>query len=450
LGRRGLVVFALAASAVPAATWWACSSGEAASPAKDGGADAAGSGGLAGGGGTGGTTPSGGTGGSAYDGGEWGATPNWEGVPGTAVGCTFERMTNASSVRFLKWEPCPWTQGCEQAVFSESLFGQNATFIRSSVVVDDGTAVRAGLTMWSPRNIATFVGDDGMGLDAFRVTGGKPDCRLEAMSVFGKRLAVEVSSPKVDAFGGILADIGAMTSPPATFDIASPPAGGPQFCLLGDSRWLWWWTPTDRFSTVSASDGSEFQIFATALDPIMGYSVPATTGSLFLAQEYELMGGGHVQGKIAYSDGVSPMKPYLVPPNPNDDYGYPAFASTHVGFMKGISQKDINLFESVELWATPYSEDPTALKPELLAPLPFTSMSNLAGGWGRLGTLAQMPDKSTGAAIWSISTKSVRTYPVPDDHTSWVLMGVTRTHFWIGAQKPGLGGDPYLMRFAVE
>ena len=228
----------------------------------------------------------------------------------------------------------------------------------------------------------------------------------------------------------------------------------PQQWVLGADRWLWWWAPVDRLSTVSAKDGSGFQIFAavTFSSTAQMYVDPTTTGPLFLTKEYDLTDGGHLQGKIAYSDGVSPTKPYLVPDNPNDDYGSPAFANTHVGFMKGITQKSLNLYDSVEIWATPYSTNPSELKPELIGAFPFTSMATLVGGWGHLGTATKIPpDDSLGLAVWTIATKSVRNYPVPEDHFPSALLGVTRTHFWVGAEKPTAGGEyAFLMRFNVE
>lgn len=456
---RRSAALALIASFVTA-SWGACSSQESAPSPETGGADAGGSGAVGGvGAATGGTSPAGGkggAGGSPVDGGEWG-TPIWEPIPGTAVGCTFERMTNAASVRFLKWEPCSWTDGCEQAVFNPMLAGEMVNITPQTNVFDDGTTVRAGLNFYSLGQYVSAITDDtGMGLDAIRVTGGKPDCKIFGPSIWGKRFAIEVDSPDFKHFGGVIGDIGAMNTPPTPFTIPEPaPGGNPQKRVLGSARYLWWWTPVDRFSTVSSKDGSEFQIFAqvTYSSSVVSYRAPATTGPLFLAQEAQVMDGGQVQHKIAYSDGVSPMKPYLVPETPNDDYGEPAFANTHVGFLRGVNQKGVNVYDSVEIWASPYSTIPSELKPELVGTLPYPNMCYLVGGWGRLGTCAKLPPSETlrelGVAVWTVATKSVRNYPVPKDYFPSFFMGVTRSHLWVGA-KADSGNHPYLMRFKVE
>ncbi len=456
--RHRPLALALAAGFAAVATWAACGGKQTGSPGKDGGADA-GSGGAGGGGaggsgaygGTGATGGSGGSAGSPGEAGAWGPAPVWKAIPGSATGCTYERMVNAAQVRMFKWEPCSWTAGCEQAAWDTDLFGQKATFGPDSTVVDDGAVVRVGLTMWREHNMAIVTSAEGMGLDAVRVTGGKFDCRIGATSIWKNRFAVHVADLPVDHFGGILGEIGNMAVPPVAFTIPDPaPAGATQGFALGDARWLWWWGPAGRLSTVSAQDGSGFQVFAQSGGSVIEYDHPTTTGQLFLAQEYQQRDGGHVQGFITYSDGVSPMKPYLVPPDPDDDYLFPAFANSYVGFMKGIHQNDANLFDSVEIWATPYSTDPAQLSPEKIGNFPFTSATDLAGGWGHLGTITKdPPEGSLGVACWTIATKSEKTYTLPSDHDPIPFLGVTRTHFWVGGRGQQ-GDDPYLMRFQVE
>jgi len=362
-------------------------------------------------------------------------------------------MTNAASVRFFAWEPCAWTQGCEQATFNPT-FGNDVSIGGS--VVDNGTTVYSGVSFYSlGQNVPTVAADDGNGLDAIRVSGGNPSCNLFGPVVHGERFAILLTSADFKHYGGILGKVGDMSSPPTVFTIPEPaPGGSPQRLVLGDSRFLWWWTPVDRFSTVSSADGSEFQIFAqvTSSSSVVSYRAPATTGPLFLAQAGEVLTGGHVQSRITYSDGVSPMKPYLVPQDPNDDYGEPAYANSHVGFLKGINQKDVNVYDSVEVWASPYTTDPSALKPELVGALPYSNMCYLVGGWGHLGTCAKFSPTETlrelGVAVWTIATKTVQNYPIPTDRLPSLFMGVTRTHLWVGA-KVG-GSTPYLMRFNVE
>lgn len=243
-----------------------------------------------------------------------------------------------------------------------------------------------------------------------------------------------------------------MSVPPVAFTIPEPPpVGGTQQFVLGDGRWLWWWTPVDRFSTVSAQDGSDFQMFAKAVGSVMEYAGPTTTGPLFLAEEFDQLDGGHVQGIIAYSDGVSPMKPYLVPPDPDNDYGEPVFANSNVAFMKGIHQTGVNQYDSVEIWTTPYSTDPTQLKPRKVAALPFQDMPPVLGGWGRVATSTLMGgDAGIGLGIWTLSSGLLKAYAVPGDYFFNTLLGLTRSHVWLGAAKPMASDDNYLFRLDVQ
>lgn len=455
--RRRPLALALAAGIAAVAGWAACGGKQAASAGSDGGAGAGGaiagsggSGGTGGGdvGGSGANGGSAGSGGSPADAGPWGEAPVWKAIPGKAAGCTFERMVNAAQVRMFKWAPCSWTAGCQQAVWNTDALGPDPSFAANDGVSDDGATVRVALTMVN--NVAIVADGEGMGLDALRVAGGGSQCLLVATSLWKNRFAVHVVDPGFHHFGGVLGDAGKMAAQPVAFTIPEPPpVGGTQGFVLGDSRWLWWWAPVDRFSTVSATDGSGFQIFAKAVGAVMEYSDPTTTGPLFLAEEFDQRDSGHVQGIIAYSDGVVPMKPYLVPPDPDNDYGEPAFANSDIGFMKGIHQTGVNDYDSVEIWAAPYNADPTQLQPELVGPFPGTSMDFLVGGWGRLGTVEGPIGGPFKVTIWNIATKTARRYPLPADHFPNPMLGVTRTHFWLGGASLK-GDDPYLMRFEVQ
>jgi len=169
-----------------AALWSACSGDTEITDQPDAGSDS-GSGGIGGttvggggNGGTGATGGAGGTGGAATDAGDWGAEPEWQAIPGTAVGCSFERMVNAAEVRMSKWEKCPWADGCEQAVFNPKVVGKDAAFNPTSSVHDDGSQVTVALAFTLFKNVAVFARDDGMGADAIRPAELASDCTMTA------------------------------------------------------------------------------------------------------------------------------------------------------------------------------------------------------------------------------------------------------------------------------
>ncbi len=220
-------------------------------------------------------------------------------------------------------------------------------------VQDDGVTVRVALSFLS----ASFVtSEDGWILDGIRRTEGST-CLLAGGSLFGARFGVNVVSDGLDQIGGALATVGAAGMD--TFTMANPPPGTPGPFLLGANRWLWGWAPVNRLSSFDL-EGGDFQLFAPVPlgGPALAFTSPVAAGSLFLFKEYDEKDGGTFQGKIAWSDGVKPPATYLQPPSPDDDYGSPAYAHTHVGFLKGIGRKDVNSYDSVELWASPFSGDP--------------------------------------------------------------------------------------------
>jgi hypothetical protein len=119
--------------------------------------------------------------------------------------------------------------------------------------------------------------------------------------------------------------------------------------------------------------------------------------------------------------------------------------------MKGVGRTGPYTYDHAEIWATPYSTNPSDLNPELVGGYAYTAMGPLVGGWGRLATVEGVAGGTQkNVAIWSIATKSAKRYALPEDHFPNVLMGVTRTHFLLGAEKPSKATDSFLMRFNVE
>ncbi len=186
-----------------------------------------------------------------------------------------------------------------------------------------------------------------------------------------------------------------MVSAPVVFTIPEPPPpGGTQQSVLGDDRWLWWWAPGDRLSTVSAEGRFRFPTsFAKVAfqGPAVEYTGITTTGPLFLMEEFLLDDGGGIHAQERTQTAFRQRRRTWRRRTRTTTTGQPAFANSHVGFMRGIGRKGLNLYDSVELWATLYSTNPTNLIPELIAPLSFTSMPVMLGGWGDLATVDTAP-----------------------------------------------------------
>jgi hypothetical protein len=443
--------------------WWACSSDDGtADPSRDSGTDAGGTISGGGAGGAGGTPVggSGGTGGSGIDSG-FGADPVWEGTTATATGCPVERLANATDVRVFNWEPCSWSPSdCEQAVFNTKLVGPEGGFIRTSIAQDDGTTVRLGLSFaeaFQPglsKNLAVYALDSGEALDTFRAVGDNDVCRISGVSLWDKRFAFKLAPNNQLAHGGVVGALGSKDQP-IGFTFASEPPGGSQGYYLGSDRWVWWWAPTYAYTSVSTLDGSDYKHFATTAQPnsLVFLGAPVSTGSTFLFSAFEGDDAGVAHGKIMWSDGIESPQVYLDPGTPDDRFGEPIFANGHLAWFRGIGIQDVNKFNSVELWASPYSPNPAELAPTKLTTLGSQSLPALAtsGGWG----FAAYPTFAPGTddrelLIWDLAKATSKTHLLPEGYDLTVLLGISRTHLWVGASKFGQAPSIYLIRILRE
>lgn len=450
-GVRRAIGISGAAVLATALLWVACGGGGD-DAAGTGGADAAAEGG---GGGTGGATPggggsggSGGTGSSGADAG-WGAAPKWESTGQQAAGCAIDFLANASEITALTWKPCAWSAECEEAVFNQALMGADAAFNPTSAVHDTGVVARIALAVVLPQPRVIVLDAAGSALGGFRTLPSATECWLPTASVSDKRLGAMAGLLGTE-HGGVLDDHDALGKSPKVFTLQNPPYGGAQETPLGESRWLWWWVPVDRFSTVSATDGSDFTMFAKATGETALLARPVAAGKIFLFDEVVVFDGGTWQRRISWSDGKLPPAPYLSPTVTADDFGFAAFANSHVGFMRGINRKDINKYDSVEVWSSPFSTDPKQLQPAFLAKLPFTGTPELAGGHGVVASLSQISGSGEHQfTAWNVSTKANRSLTLPNDRVYKAHLGVTRHHVYLAAAKPGMGPSSYLIRYPV-
>jgi hypothetical protein len=441
-----------------AGAWVSCS-GKTSINRPDAAAGSGGSGagevGASGGnGGTGGTTPltgeSGGIGG-AVDAGSWGQAPDWEPTNMVAAGCKIDRLVNAPEVRFFKWEACSWSPGnCERAVFNTDLVSAGPDFVgAASSVYDDGAGVRVGLKFDSANYESLFATGDGIGLVGVRAA--QPGCELDSSSVRGNRFAVRVArnlSQTSSAHGAVLGDVtGPNKSQLGVTFTNAPSFGIAQLDALGTSRWLWWYA-TYGYSTVSALDGSGFTMFVRMGGPldIVYLGWPTTTGDLFLFDAFTADDAGAAHGKILYSDGIAAPQIYLQPTEPDTYYGAPAYANDYVAFFKGIGFQNVNQYSSVEVWATPYSPDPSQLAPVKIGDDPLNSFPTPpTGGWGYVAFNGLTLQDAL--HVWNLATATEHVYGMPTSYNLISLIGITRTHVWVGA---GAGGQmPDLIRIRL-
>lgn len=427
--------------------WWACATDENDNPKQDSGADAGGT--ASGGAGTGGLggAPVGGNGGTGgTPDASWGADPIWEATTAVASACPVERLANAKDVRAFNWQPCAWSPAdCEEAVLNSNIVGDGGGFVRTSVVQDDGTTTRVGLlfeynVLKTSKNIAVYALESGQALDAFRGGIDGDACHLWGASLWGERFAVKVGTYSGETNSGIIGKL-ADSAQPIGFTHPSQPPGGSQGFYLGSDRWVWWWAPTYAYTSVSALDGSGYLLFANSAQPnsLVYVGEPVTTGKTFLFQGFVGDDAGIAHGKIMWSDGFTAPETYLEPADPNDVYGSPIYANSHMAFFRGIQPESTNKFASVELWTSHYSEQPSELQPVKLGTLSSQSIPpGRTGGWG----FAAFPTFAPGTddrelVIWDLAKGTSKTHLLPESQDLTVLLGVSRTHLWVGAADKG-------------
>jgi hypothetical protein len=119
--------------------------------------------------------------------------------------------------------------------------------------------------------------------------------------------------------------------------------------------------------------------------------------------------------RVLATDGVS--DPYDLIAEPNADLAGPGFTGTHLVWQRGVGDLGAKGWQTVELWMSPYSSDPSAIVRSKVATLPwnFVSTDLRAGnGW------VSIPDWNTGAAVhlWRIPSGEHRVFNAP---TGWLI-----------------------------
>lgn len=222
---------------------------------------------------------------------------------------------------------------------------------------------------------------------------------------------------------------------------------------MGDARWVWQWVMPHRLSSVATSDGTGFSflISASPSGPIYEIWDTDTSGPLFFVSMIAVPETGPAYATIAVTDGTSMPQPYLEPPA-DCWQGTPAFAHSHIAWTRGVGVKDINLFDHVELWASPYAADPKQLKPEKIGDIAGSNMPGhrYAGGYGLFAAAESDGNGWLKEVIWDLAAKARREIPYPPGRVLLGTAGITKTHSWEVVDETGQNTKRKLVRFSVR
>jgi hypothetical protein len=158
---------------------------------------------------------------------------------------------------------------------------------------------------------------------------------------------------------------------------------------------------------------------------------------------------GGVSGIITTTDGTSPPSPYLAPTD-GSFYDIGVGAGPYVAWFRGINRTNINVYGSVELWASPYDPDPTKLAPFKVDDYAYPNMLPLLGAGGRVAAVADSGQLGS-TVVWDVATRKRSVYTLPDNYqVSPPYLGLTSTHLWVqGASGPNVPPDMYV-RFTLK
>jgi hypothetical protein len=387
--------------------------------------------------------------------------PIWEILPESPVGCAIERLRAMPDLSAFAWAPCESQAGCEQMKFPPWLSSNTTSFDNATIYATDmytsvmGTVVTLTLSSleWS---MSLIVRQDGTVIDGFRVKSESGLCRSFGSSVwktnFGLLVRRRISQYNGD-FGGF---IGSITDPKTLkmFEHKpGPPGMGAAFLPMAESRWLW--TNSCKYVTVSAVDGLDLQTAAICGDSTLHLSYMPTlteTGTRFLFAETWTPDKIIVKSRIVWTDGVSPLTPFI---EPSDDSFYedPTYAHSHIAWARGVGPKDVGLFDAVEIWASKYSDDPSQIVPYKVGDHGLkTSIGYIrAGGFGRLALLSGADAPAYNEfVVWDLENKTKRLQTLPEGRQIVTFWGMTSTHVWVtGRSQPGKPVDA-MYRFQVQ
>jgi len=429
--------------------------GGAASGQENGGASGASSPG--GSGNDGGSTGEGGAGAGA-SGGSAGNGPDpfadapeaeWEPF-GTFGTCEVDRLVEPEQHTLFYWEPCEGIEGCEIAVMNPKVaeLSELGYYPRADSTVTAAGGRFFGLTFQGVRSYVLFAEDDGRLVDGFLnvqsfgedtcLFGGAPSSALRYAFVISRFVE---DNPFVPTGGALFDRETRQQSAVLQIDESVPAVG--TFWQLGTRRLASTYILPTRQASLSATDGSDFRLFATSTGVITDMSEMITTGSQFL---FTALTTETPEKYIMASDGVEPPEPYIRAED-GSYTGEPSYAHSRIVWQKGISPESVNRFERVELWASEYDPDPEKLEPYKVADLDEPYMPFSIGGWDHYANhIFDVETSESTLRIWNVLTGTHRDYAVPEEYRRLRrLIGMTPEHLYAVADH--VEG---LMRFEVE
>jgi hypothetical protein len=353
------------------------------------------------------------------------------------MGCQHDRLANPGEVRAFHWQPCADVADCSEMIPNDSVLGELGvtSSFDSGEVRDTDRGVVFGLTVWlDSYRVVVFTDEDGWVIDGYRahVPAG---CRLGLPGIGAQRYGVVLTQGEFGThrIGGVLNALD-QTESPTPFEVTpTPPGIGPQIWnAMGDERWVWEFY-IDRLVSVSSIDGSGYYTIGQweAEGPILDINFPTGPGDVFYFEVARLVPPNGVQGIIAQSDGLEPPIPYITPQD-GSYFGRPAYAHSHIAWLRGTGQTDVNEFATVELWASAYRANPAELQPYKVDDLPGAAMDWLHGGHGYV-TMASQRDAPlySETAVWRLSDNTRFLFPFPGGEPLTRYLGVTPEHAWV-------------------
>lgn len=137
--------------------------------------------------------------------------------------------------------------------------------------------------------------------------------------------------------------------------------------------------------------------------------------------------------RILATDGVS--APYDLVAEPAADLAGPGFTGTHLVWQRGVGTFGSSGWQTVELWASPYSADPANIVPTKLTTLPWHFVSTeLRAAHGRVSIMDL--DSAAAVHVWTVPAAEHRVFNTPPG--------------WLVAQIPALYSKELLVMLRPE